>query len=83
MHNLERASCIQALKEIERLAPGRAYIQVDAYRSPEERQIFEDWMLTARTYAMPEEWVRILREAGYTGDYCWTILEIDPEWTTT
>jgi len=83
VHNLERASCIQALKEIERLAPGRAYIQVDAYRSPEERQIFEDWMLTARTYAMPEEWVRILREAGYTGDYCWTILEIDPEWTTT
>jgi SAM-dependent methyltransferase len=82
VHNLDRAGCIQALREIERLAPGRGYVQVDAYRSPEERQIFEDWMLTARTYAMPGDWEKILREAGYTGDYYWTILEIDPEWTT-
>jgi SAM-dependent methyltransferase len=82
VHNLDRAGCIRALREIERLAPGRAYIQVDAYRSPEERQIFEDWMLTAQTYAMPRDWEKILREAGYTGDYYWTILEIDPEWTT-
>ena len=83
VHNLDRAGCIQALREIERLAPGRGYIQVDAYRNPQERKIFEDWMLTAQTYAMPAEWKEILREAGYTGDYYWTILEVDPEWTTT
>ena len=56
--------------------------QVDAYRSPEERKVFEDWMLTAQTYAMPRDWEKILAEAGYTGDYYWTILEIDPDWTT-
>lgn len=83
VHNLERASCIQALREMQRLAPGRAYVQVDAYRSPEERKVFEDWMLTAKTYAMPQEWREILGEAGYTGDYFWTILEIDPAWTIT
>ena len=83
VHNLERAGCIQALKEIERLAPGRTYIQVDAYRNPGERQVFEDWMLTAQTYGMPQDWEEILRVAGYTGDYFWTILEIDPEWTST
>lgn len=77
VHNLDRIGCIQALREIERVAPGRAYIQVDAYRTPQERSLFEDWMLTARTYGMPEEWIRILREAGYTGDYYWTILEVD------
>lgn len=81
VHNLDRAGCIQALREMQRVAPGRGYVQVDAYRSPEERQVFEDWMLTARTYAMPDEWREILGEAGYTGDYYWTILEIDPEWT--
>jgi SAM-dependent methyltransferase len=81
IHNLDRAGAIQALKEIERIAPGRAFVQVDAYRNPEERQVFEDWMLTARTYGMPADWREILREAGYTGDYFWTILEIDPEWT--
>ena len=81
IHNLDRAGCVQALREIQRLSPGRAYIQVDAYRNPEERQVFEDWMLTARTHGMPEDWQRILQEAGYTGNYFWTILEIDPEWT--
>ncbi len=24
---------------------------------------------------------RAIKRAGYTGDYYWTILEIDPEWT--
>lgn len=83
VHNLERSDCVRALREIERLAPGKGYIQVDAYRNEAERQIFEDWMLTARTYGKPEDWIAILREAGYTGDYFWTILEIDPEWTIT
>jgi SAM-dependent methyltransferase len=78
VHNLDRAGCIQALREIDRVAPGRAYIQVDAYRNPAERQLFEDWMLTARTYGMPHDWEQILREAGYRGDYYWTILEVDP-----
>jgi cyclopropane fatty-acyl-phospholipid synthase-like methyltransferase len=82
IHNLERTGCVQALREMQRLAPGRGYVQVDAYRTPEERQVFEDWMLTARTYGMPDDWRQILREAGYDGDYFWTILEIDPEWTT-
>lgn len=80
IHNLERAGCIQALREMQRLAPGNGYVQVDAYRNPEERQIFEDWMLTAKTYGMPDDWREILSEAGYTGDYFWTILEVDPEW---
>jgi len=83
VHNLDRADCVRALAEFERIAPGRGYVQVDAYRSPEERAVFEDWMLTAKTYGMPEDWRAILAEAGYTGDYFWTILEIDPEWTIT
>ncbi len=83
VHNLERQDCVRALREFERLAPGKGYIQVDAYRNEAERQVFEDWMLTARTYGKPEDWVAILDEAGYTGDYFWTILEVDPEWTIT
>jgi hypothetical protein len=83
IHNLDRAGCIQALREMERLARGRGFVQVDAYRNPEERKVFEDWMLTAKTYGMPEDWIEMLRESGYTGDYYWTILEVDPEWTIT
>jgi SAM-dependent methyltransferase len=83
VHNLERDGAVQALKEMQRVAPGKGYVQVDAYRNPQERQVFEDWMLTARTYGMPDDWRAILHEAGYAGDYFWTILELDPEWTIT
>jgi SAM-dependent methyltransferase len=83
IHNLDRSGCVAALREMERLAPGRGYVQVDAYRSEAERKVFEDWMLTAKTYGTPEDWVGILREAKYSGDYYWTILDVNPEWTIT
>jgi cyclopropane fatty-acyl-phospholipid synthase-like methyltransferase len=75
VHNLDRADCVRAIQEMERVSPGRGYVQVDAYRSREEEQIFLDWVLTARTYGTPEFWVNLMRVAGYTGDYHWTILE--------
>ena len=74
-------ACIEAVREIERVAPGRGYIQVDAYRSEDERDVFLDWVLTADTFGTPEMWRELFGRAGYTGDYYWTILEADPEWT--
>jgi SAM-dependent methyltransferase len=79
VHNLEPERCRMALREIERLAPGRGFVQVDAYRTEEEMRLFEDWMLTAKTYCDPEGWKALFCEAGYSGDYSWTILERDPE----
>jgi hypothetical protein len=75
VHNLVRPECITAVREIERLAPGRGYIQVDSYRTPEEREIFLSWVLTATTHYDPAGWRQLLAEAGYTGDYSWTIIE--------
>lgn len=75
VHNLERAECILAVREIERLAPGRGYIQVDSYRTPEERELFLSWVLTAKTHYDPDGWRRLFEEAGYTGDHYWTIIE--------
>jgi len=80
IHNLERERCLAALREIERLAPGRGYVQVDAYRTAAEREIFLGWVLTAVTFLRPEEWRALFAEAGYTGDHYWTVLEADPEW---
>lgn len=80
IHNLNRERCIAALREIERLAPGRGYVQVDAYRNEAEREIFLGWVLTAVTFLKPEEWCALFAEAGYTGDYYWTILDADPAW---
>lgn len=74
LHNLPRELCITALKEMERLAPGKGFVQVDSYHTPEQKEIFESWVLTAKYYGYPEEWIALFNEAGYTGDYYWTII---------
>jgi ubiquinone/menaquinone biosynthesis C-methylase UbiE len=75
IHNLERSDCIRALREIERLAPGHAFVQVDSYRTPEQRAVFIDWVLTAKYHDYPQGWIKTFADAGYTGDYYWTIVE--------
>jgi ubiquinone/menaquinone biosynthesis C-methylase UbiE len=75
VHNLERAELITALREIERLAPGRGFVQVDSYRTAEQKAVFEEWVLTAKFHDYPDGWINLFKEAGYTGDYYWTIIE--------
>ena len=75
VHNLERGELITALREIERLAPGKGFVQVDSYRTPEQKELFEEWVLTAKFHDYPEGWIKLFKEAGYTGDYYWTIIE--------
>ncbi|MGQ0663119.1 MAG: class I SAM-dependent methyltransferase [Pseudomonadota bacterium] len=75
VHNLPRDECVQAVREIERLAPGRGYIQVDSYRNEREKELFLSWVLTAYTHHDPEGWRRLFAEAGYSGDHYWTIIE--------
>ena len=79
VHNLELEECVNAIKEIQRVSNGNAFIQVDAYRNDKELSLFKDWMLTAKTYLKPEEWLEVFKKANYTGYYYWTILEFD-EW---
>lgn len=77
VHNLDRDGCLRSLREIERVAPGRGFVQVDAYRTEEERELFMEWMLTAKTSDTPAGWLNMFERAGYTGAYWWTILQID------
>ena len=75
IHNLEGDLCVQAVREMQRVAPGGGYIQVDSYRTPEERALFLEWVLTAKTHDDPDGWKALFATAGYTGDYYWTIIE--------
>ena len=75
LHNLPRPGVLRALQEIERVGNGRAYVQVDSYLTPEQKALFEDWVLTALFHDYPDGWKKIFGEAGYTGDYYWTIVE--------
>lgn len=73
LHNLERAECIQALREVERVSRKGAFITVDAYRDEEERRRMSAWNLTAKTVLHVDAWRELFAEAGYTGDYFWFI----------
>jgi len=75
IHNLSKSECLKAVQEIERLAPGKGFIQVDSYKNEEQKKIFESWVLTAKYYGYPEEWKKLYLQAGYTGFYYWTIIE--------
>ena len=66
---------VAGVSEMERVSRRFRYLQVDSYRSEQERENFERWQLTAVTYYDPAGWRRVFEQAGYTGDYYWTITE--------
>lgn len=73
IHNLDRAGCVRALNEIERVSRKGSFVTVDAYRNEEEKRRMMAWNLTAQTVLHVDEWVAVFEEAGYTGDYYWFI----------
>ena len=75
IHNLPRERAVVAVGEIERLAPGKGFIQVDSYRTPAQKDLFHSWVLTAMHHDYPDGWERLFQEAGYSGDWYWTIIE--------
>jgi SAM-dependent methyltransferase len=75
VHNLPRAGCEQALREIQRVSRGRAFVTVDAWRTEAERERLLKWILTAQTYMHVDDWKQTFAEAGYRGDYYWFIAE--------
>jgi ubiquinone/menaquinone biosynthesis C-methylase UbiE len=75
LHNLELSECRHALEEIQRVSRGSAFVVIDAYRDEGERERLLDWILTAKTFLHVKDWKKLFREAGYTGDYYWFILD--------
>jgi ubiquinone/menaquinone biosynthesis C-methylase UbiE len=75
IHNLGRERCADALREMERVGRRAKYVQVDSWLNDEQREKFERWQLTAATYSDPDGWRQLFHEAGYEGDYYWTVTE--------
>lgn len=75
IHNLDRDGCVKSCREIERLAPGMGFIQVDSFNNKKQKEIFESWVLTAKFYDYPSGWIKVFNEAKYTGYWYWTIME--------
>lgn len=76
IHNLELDECKKAISELIRVTKNKKniFIQVDAFSDQNELELFEAWVLTAKTYLKPKEWLDVFSEVGYEGDYFWTII---------
>lgn len=76
LHNFDKNDVVIAIKEIERLlkVKGKSFIQVDSYYTEEQKEIFESWVLTAKYYDYPDKWLQLFKDAGYSGDHYWTII---------
>ena len=76
IHNLDRERCKQAINEMQRVSKNKEklFIQVDSYLNEEQKKIFESWVLTAKFYGYPKEWIKLFNECDYEGDWNWTII---------
>ena len=75
IHNLPLERLKKSLCEIERVSRNHSYITVDAWRNEQERYNLYQWVLTAETMMSVEDWKKLFKEIGYTGDYWWFIAE--------
>ena len=67
--------CKQAIREIQRVTKGNAFITVNAWRNEKERQKLLKWNVTALTSMHIKDWKKLFKEVGYKGDYWWFIAE--------
>jgi ubiquinone/menaquinone biosynthesis C-methylase UbiE len=74
IHNLNKADCVKALKEISRVSYKYSFIQVDSYKTQQQKETFKDWVLTAKFHLYPAQWKKFFIKNNYKGDYFWTFL---------
>ena len=76
IHNFKRDAAFKAMSEIQRVCKtNKSFVVVDSFNTPAQKEIFKSWVLTAEFYDYPEAWLKLFDEAGYTGDWNWTIIE--------
>lgn len=75
VYTLTLRDAISALKEIQRVGKGKSFITLGAYRDERGERLFKNWSVLGSTLLHVDEWVEVLKEAGYTGDYHFTTAE--------
>ena len=69
------SACIAALGEIERVGRRHATSRWTPGSTRSSTRSSSAGSSPRLTYSDPEGWRRLFREAGYTGDYYWTLTE--------
>jgi len=74
-HNLRNFELAKALREMQRVRRGGAYICLESYRNEREKMNLLYWQLTCMSFMDTEEWAWEYRQAGYDGDYGFIFFE--------
>ena len=70
VYTLTLADCISCIKEIQRVCCGKSFITLGAYYDDKSKKLFKDyWSLLGSTILHVDEWILVLKEAKYSGDY--------------
>jgi SAM-dependent methyltransferase len=75
LHNLYCYELEPALREMQRVTKGNAYLVVESYRNESEKANLLYWQLTCETFATPEEWEWWFALTGYKGDHSFIYFE--------
>ena len=68
LHNLEINHLKKAITEIQRVGK-KKYICTESYRNNQELFNLQCWALTCESFFSKKEWIWLLKEFGYNGDY--------------
>ena len=68
LHNLKIFGLKTALQEMDRVGK-KKYIAVESYRNSQELFNLQCWALTCESFFSPEEWIWIMHEYHYHGDF--------------
>lgn len=75
IYTLTLRDAISALEEIQRVGKGKSFITLGAYRNEQGERLFRSWSVLGCTILHVDDWIKVLNEAGYTGDYHFTTAE--------
>lgn len=69
VYTLTLADTISCLREIQRVGKGKSFITLGAYKDKCGERLFKNWSVLGSTILHVDDWVEVMKEAGYTGDY--------------
>ena len=69
VYSLSLPDAIKCLKEIQRVGKGKSFITLGAYETEDDFRLFRYWTLLGCTVLSKDDWIEVLKHAGYTGDY--------------
>ena len=68
LHNFRLPELALTIPEINRVGE-RSYIMVESYRNNAELFNLQCWALTAKSFLDPDEWIWLLNDRGYRGEF--------------